>query len=48
MIVRTRAGVKPVYVSPGHRMDLDTSVRSFSLFAGDTKFLSPSARPISS
>ncbi len=26
MIVRTRAGVKPVYVSPGHRMDLDTSV----------------------
>ena len=27
MIVRTRAGVKPVYVSPGHRMDLETSVR---------------------
>jgi deoxyribonuclease V len=27
MIVRTRAGVKPVYVSPGHRMDLDTSVK---------------------
>jgi deoxyribonuclease V len=27
MIVRTRAGVKPVYVSPGHRVDLDTSVR---------------------
>ena len=26
MIVRTRARVKPVYVSPGHRMDLDTSV----------------------
>jgi deoxyribonuclease V len=27
MIVRTRAGVKPVYVSPGHKMDLATSVR---------------------
>jgi deoxyribonuclease V len=27
MIVRTRAGVKPVYVSPGHRMDLDTSIK---------------------
>jgi len=27
MIVRTRAGVKPVYVSPGHRMDLDVSVK---------------------
>ena len=26
-IVRTRTGVKPLYVSPGHRMDLDTSVR---------------------
>mgnify|MGYP000008798160 CR=1 FL=1 len=27
MVVRTRTGVKPVYVSPGHRMDLETSVR---------------------
>jgi deoxyribonuclease V len=27
MIVRTRTGVKPVYVSPGHRMDLDASVK---------------------
>ena len=27
MIVRTRTGVKPVYVSPGHKMDLDTSVK---------------------
>jgi deoxyribonuclease V len=27
MAVRTRAGVKPVYVSPGHRMDLQTAVR---------------------
>ncbi len=26
MIVRTREGVKPVYVSPGHRMDPDTAV----------------------
>lgn len=26
MAVRTRTGVKPVYVSPGHRMDLDTAV----------------------
>ncbi|MBI4495899.1 MAG: endonuclease V [Deltaproteobacteria bacterium] len=26
MAVRTREGVKPVYVSPGHRMDLRTSV----------------------
>ena len=28
MVVRTRAGVKPVYVSPGHRMDLETSVKT--------------------
>ena len=27
MIMRTRTGVKPVYVSPGHRMDLETSVK---------------------
>jgi deoxyribonuclease V len=27
MAVRTRDGVKPVYVSPGHRMDLETAVR---------------------
>jgi deoxyribonuclease V len=27
MIVRTRTRVKPVYVSPGHKMDLETSVR---------------------
>jgi len=27
MIVRTRAGVKPVYVSPGHKMDMDGSVK---------------------
>jgi deoxyribonuclease V len=27
MAVRTRSGVKPVYVSPGHRMDLETAVR---------------------
>ncbi len=27
MIVRTRTGVKPVYVSPGHKMDLEASVR---------------------
>jgi deoxyribonuclease V len=26
MAVRTRAGVKPLYVSPGHRMDLETAV----------------------
>lgn len=26
MAVRTRSGVKPVYVSPGHRMDLETAV----------------------
>jgi deoxyribonuclease V len=26
MALRTRAGVKPVYVSPGHRMDLPTAV----------------------
>jgi deoxyribonuclease V len=25
--VRTRAGVKPVYVSPGHRMDMEGSVK---------------------
>jgi deoxyribonuclease V len=27
MIVRTQTGVKPVYVSPGHKMDLETSVK---------------------
>lgn len=27
MAVRTRAGVRPLYVSPGHRMDLPTAVR---------------------
>jgi deoxyribonuclease V len=27
MAVRTRAGVNPLYVSPGHRMDLETAVR---------------------
>jgi deoxyribonuclease V len=27
MAVRTRPGVKPVYVSPGHLMDLDTAVQ---------------------
>lgn len=26
-VVRTRAGVKPVYVSPGHRADLDCAIR---------------------
>lgn len=25
MVVRTRTGVKPVYVSPGHKMGIDTS-----------------------
>jgi len=28
MIVRTRTGVKPVFVSPGHKMDLEGSVRT--------------------
>lgn len=27
MIVRTRTGVRPVYVSPGHKMDLENSVK---------------------
>ena len=27
MVLRTRAGVKPVYVSPGHKMDMETSVK---------------------
>ena len=26
-VLRTRAGVKPVYVSVGHKVDLDTAVR---------------------
>lgn len=26
-ILRTREGAKPVVVSPGHRMDLDTALR---------------------
>jgi deoxyribonuclease V len=35
MIVRTRTRVKPVYVSPGHKMDLVTSVKIvLSLFRG--------------
>jgi len=35
MIVRTRTGVKPVYVSPGYRMDLDSSVEIIlSLYRG--------------
>ena len=27
MVLRTRAGVNPVYVSPGHEMDMETSVK---------------------
>lgn len=27
MAVRTRTGIKPVFVSPGHKMDLETSVK---------------------
>jgi deoxyribonuclease V len=27
MVLRTREGVKPVYVSPGHKMDMETSVK---------------------
>jgi deoxyribonuclease V len=27
MVLRTRDGVKPVYVSPGHKMDMETSVK---------------------
>ena len=27
-VVRTGSGVKPVFVSPGHRMDLETGVQS--------------------
>jgi deoxyribonuclease V len=27
MVVRTRDGVRPVYVSPGHKMDMDTSLK---------------------
>ena len=27
MVLRTRDGVKPVYVSPGHKMDMDTSMK---------------------
>jgi deoxyribonuclease V len=27
MVVRTRDGVRPLYVSPGHEIDLDTSVK---------------------
>ena len=28
MAVRTREGVKPVYISPGHRIDLDSAVQA--------------------
>jgi deoxyribonuclease V len=35
MAVRTRAGVKPVYVSPGHLMDLETAVRTVLAAAPD-------------
>lgn len=35
MVVRTRDGVKPLFVSPGHKMDLKTSVKMvFSLCQG--------------
>ena len=27
MVLRTREGVRPVYVSPGHKMDMETSVK---------------------
>ena len=27
MVLRTREGVKPLYVSPGHKMDVETSVK---------------------
>jgi deoxyribonuclease V len=27
MVLRTRDGVRPVYVSPGHKMDMDTSLK---------------------
>jgi len=27
LVLRTREGVKPVYVSPGHKMDIETSVK---------------------
>jgi len=27
MVLRTREGVRPVYVSPGHKMDIETSVK---------------------
>jgi len=27
MVVRTRPGVRPVFVSPGHLIDIDSSVR---------------------
>jgi deoxyribonuclease V len=27
MVLRTREGVKPVYVSPGHKMDMESSVK---------------------
>jgi deoxyribonuclease V len=32
--VRTRDGVNPIYVSIGHRIDLDTAVRAADRLAG--------------
>jgi deoxyribonuclease V len=41
MAVRTRAGSRPVYVSPGYAMDLETAVRAVLATAGTSRIPAP-------
>jgi len=45
--VRTRAGVKPVFVSPGHLVSFRTAARLVLATCGSTVYPSPSASPTS-
>jgi len=40
-VVRTRPGVKPVYVSPGHRIDIDSAVGAVLLSLGRYRIPEP-------
>jgi deoxyribonuclease V len=47
-VLRTRDGVKPLYVSPGHKMDIETSVKIILSLCRGFRIPNPCARPISS